>query len=162
LSRRLGQLTAAVRDVAGGRLDVRARVTGRDEVAELGHAFDDMVVELAESRARIAYLERIGAWQEVARRPAHEIKKPLTPIQLAVQQLGNKYAGEDLRFRKLLDESTEIVAEEIGTLRRLVEDFSAFAKLPRVAPAPLDLGELVADVVRAHPEWEGKVRPGAL
>jgi signal transduction histidine kinase len=62
----------------------------------------------------------------------------------------------------MLGESIEIVGEEIGTLRRLVEDFSAFAKLPRVATAPLDLAELVADVVRAHPEWEGRVRPGAL
>src|SRR5262249_51917315 len=65
-------------------------------------------------------------------------------------------------FRKLLDDANEIVGEEVGTLRRLVEDFSAFARLPRVAPAPLDLGELVADVVRGHPEWVGKVKAGAL
>ena len=162
LGRRLGQLTQVVREVGAGKLDVRVRPTGRDEVAELGRAFDDMVAELAESRARIAYLEKIGAWQEVARRLAHEIKNPLTPIQLAVQQLGSKYGGDDPKFKKMLDESIEIVGEEIGTLRRLVEDFSAFAKLPRVQAAPLDLGELVADVVRGHPEWEGKVRPGAL
>jgi nitrogen fixation/metabolism regulation signal transduction histidine kinase len=162
LSRRLGQLSSAARDVGAGRLDVRVRPKGGDEVAQLGRAFDEMVAELAENRARIAYLEKIGAWQEVARRLAHEIKNPLTPIQLAVQQLGSKYAGGDVKFKKMLDESIEIVGEEIGTLRRLVEDFSAFAKLPRVATAPLDLGELVADVVRGHPEWEGKVRPGAL
>jgi nitrogen fixation/metabolism regulation signal transduction histidine kinase len=162
LGRRLAQLSEVVREVGAGRLDVRVQAKGRDEVAELGRAFDDMVAELAESRARIAYLEKIGAWQEVARRLAHEIKNPLTPIQLAVQQLGSKYGGDDAKFKKMLDESIEIVGEEIGTLRRLVEDFSAFAKLPRVQAAPLDLGELVADVVRGHPEWEGKVRPGAL
>ena len=162
LGRRLSQLTEVVREVGAGRLDVRVAAKGRDEVAVLGRAFDDMVAELAESRTRIAYLEKIGAWQEVARRLAHEIKNPLTPIQLAVQQLGSKYAGDDPKFKKMLDESIEIVGEEIGTLRRLVEDFSAFAKLPRVQAAPLDLGELVADVARGHPEWEGKVRPGAL
>jgi nitrogen fixation/metabolism regulation signal transduction histidine kinase len=162
ITRRLERLTTATREVGAGRLDVRVRPQGGDEVAQLGRAFDEMVTELAENRARIAYLEKIGAWQEVARRLAHEIKNPLTPIQLAVQQLGSKYAGGDAKFKKMLDESIEIVGEEVGTLRRLVEDFSAFAKLPRVSTAPLDLGELVADVVRGHPEWEGKVRPGAL
>jgi nitrogen fixation/metabolism regulation signal transduction histidine kinase len=161
-TRRLEGLAAAARSVGAGDLGVRVRMSGRDEIGELARAFDDMVGELSESRARIAYLEKIGAWQEVARRLAHEIKNPLTPIQLAVQQLHRSYGGDDPRFRKLLDDANEIVGEEVGTLRRLVEDFSAFARLPRVAPAPLDLGELVADVVRGHPEWVGKVRAGAL
>ncbi|HJZ84628.1 MAG TPA: ATP-binding protein [Polyangia bacterium] len=162
ITRRLAALAGAAREVGAGNLGVRVPVAGRDEIAELGGAFNEMVAELDESRARIAYLERIGAWQEVARRLAHEIKNPLTPIQLAVQQLHNKYPGSDPKFQRLLDEVNEIVGEEIGTLRRLVEDFSAFAKLPRVVLGPLDLGELVADVVRGRPEWEGKVRAGAL
>jgi two-component system, NtrC family, nitrogen regulation sensor histidine kinase NtrY len=90
-----------------------------------------MLGEMQESRARIEYLQRIGAWQEMARRLAHEIKNPLTPIQLAVQECHKKYPGSDPKFRALLDTTLEIVEEEVGTLRRLVGNFSSFARLPR-------------------------------
>jgi nitrogen fixation/metabolism regulation signal transduction histidine kinase len=73
----------------------------------------------------------MGAWQEMARRLAHEIKNPLTPIQLAVQECHRKYAGDDVKFRALLETTREIVEEEVGTLRRLVGNFSSFARLPR-------------------------------
>ena len=66
----------------------------------------------------------------MAQRLAHEIKNPLTPIQLAVQECHRKYAGEDARYRALLDTTLEIVEEEGGTLRRLVGNFSSFARLP--------------------------------
>jgi nitrogen fixation/metabolism regulation signal transduction histidine kinase len=161
-TRRLTALAGAAREVGAGNLGVAVQASGQDEIAQLGRAFNEMVSELAQNRAAIAYLEKIGAWQEVARRLAHEIKNPLTPIQLAMQQLHSKFSGDDAKFRKLLDDANEIVNEEIGTLRRLVDDFSAFARLPRVMPAPLDLGEVVADVARGQPGWEGKVRPGAL
>ncbi len=85
---------------------------------------------MQQSRARIEYLQRIGAWQEMAQRLAHEIKNPLTPIQLAVQECHRKYGGDDPRFRALLDTTLEIVEEEVGTLRRLVGNFSSFARLP--------------------------------
>jgi nitrogen fixation/metabolism regulation signal transduction histidine kinase len=89
-----------------------------------------MLGEMQESRARIEYLQRIGAWQEMAQRLAHEIKNPLTPIQLAVQECHRKYQGDDPRFRSLIDTTLEIVEEEVGTLRRLVGNFSSFARLP--------------------------------
>src|SRR5258708_8881660 len=63
---------------------------------------------------------------------AHEIKNPLTPIQLAVQECHRKYDGADAKFRALLDTTLEIVEEEVGTLRRLVGNFSSFARLPHV------------------------------
>jgi nitrogen fixation/metabolism regulation signal transduction histidine kinase len=68
----------------------------------------------------------------MARRLAHEIKNPLTPIQLAVQECHRKYSGQDPRYRSLLDTTLEIVEEEVGTLRRLVGNFSNFARLPPV------------------------------
>jgi two-component system nitrogen regulation sensor histidine kinase NtrY len=116
--------------VAAGNLDVRVPVTGTDELTELARVFNRMLGEMQQSRARIEYLQRIGAWQEMAQRLAHEIKNPLTPIQLAVQECHRKYAGEDPRFRALLDTTLEIVEEEVGTLRRLVGNFSSFARLP--------------------------------
>jgi two-component system nitrogen regulation sensor histidine kinase NtrY len=147
-TRRIARLVDATRRVAEGDLETRVAETGRDELADLGRAFDAMVEELHRSRAAIDYLQKIGAWQEVARRLAHEIKNPLTPIQLSVQELHKQYRGDDERWRKLLDETREIVSEEIAGLRRLVDNFSAFAKLPRVEARPIDLATVVDDVAR--------------
>jgi len=130
ITRRINHLSVAINRVAAGDFDVRVPVTGSDELTELARVFNRMLGEMQQSRARIEYLQRIGAWQEMAQRLAHEIKNPLTPIQLAVQECHRKYAGDDVRFRGLLDTTLEIVEEEVGTLRRLVGNFSAFARLP--------------------------------
>ncbi|MCC6996478.1 MAG: HAMP domain-containing protein [Deltaproteobacteria bacterium] len=152
----VGELAVATRKLAGGDLAAEVPVAGKDEIAELGRAWNEMLRELGHSRAQITYLQKIGAWQDVARRLAHEIKNPLTPIQLAVQQLSTSYAGDDPRFKRLLGDAAEIVGEEIGTLRRLVDDFSAFAKLPRVEPAPLDLAVLAEDTLRMNADFDGR------
>jgi nitrogen fixation/metabolism regulation signal transduction histidine kinase len=131
-TRRINRLAIASNQVAAGNLDVRVPVTGSDELTELARVFNRMLSEMQQSRARIEYLQRIGAWQEMAQRLAHEIKNPLTPIQLAVQECHRKYSGDDRRFRGLLDTTLEIVEEEVGTLRRLVGNFSNFARLPHV------------------------------
>jgi nitrogen fixation/metabolism regulation signal transduction histidine kinase len=129
-TKRIARLANAINQVTAGNLDVRVPVTGSDELTELARVFNRMLSEMRQSRARIEYLQRIGAWQEMAQRLAHEIKNPLTPIQLAVQECHRKYAGEDGHFRALLDTTLEIVEEEVGTLRRLVGNFSSFARLP--------------------------------
>jgi two-component system nitrogen regulation sensor histidine kinase NtrY len=128
---RINLLATAINVVATGDMSVRVPVTGNDELSDLARAFNSMISEMAESRARIEFLQRIGAWQEMAQRLAHEIKNPLTPIQLAVQECHRKYRGDDPRFRALLDTTLEVVQEEVGTLRRLVGDFSNFARLPQ-------------------------------
>jgi nitrogen fixation/metabolism regulation signal transduction histidine kinase len=144
----------------------------RAEVAALARAFNAMVREVKESRDRIVYLEKISGWQEVARRLAHEIKNPLTPIQLAFQQLeahwrsaGDADGARDPAFDKLLRDAGEIVREEIATLQRLVEDFSSFAKLPEVRPEPAELADFVEEFVRTSPqlaeEAEVEVRRGS-
>jgi nitrogen fixation/metabolism regulation signal transduction histidine kinase len=130
ITRRISHLARAIEEVAAGNLQVRVPVTGSDELTELARTFNRMLGEMQQSRARIEYLQRIGAWQEMAQRLAHEIKNPLTPIQLAVQQCHRKYEGQDGAFRSLLDTTLEIVEEEVGTLRRLVGNFSSFARLP--------------------------------
>jgi two-component system nitrogen regulation sensor histidine kinase NtrY len=154
VTRRVARLHEAARRVGAGDLAVRVHPVGKDELDELGRAFDRMVAELADARSRLEYLQKVSAWQEVARRLAHEIKNPLTPIQLSVQELASQYRGDDPAYRKLLDTAREILHEEITGLRRLVDDFSAFAKLPKVEPAPVDLGALVAEAVRLQPEWQ--------
>jgi two-component system nitrogen regulation sensor histidine kinase NtrY len=160
-TRRVARMHDAARRVGEGDLTVQVAPTGRDELDELGRAFDRMVRELADTRSRLEYLQKVSAWQEVARRLAHEIKNPLTPIQLAVQELASKYRGDDPAYRRLLGTATEILNEEITSLRRLVDDFSAFAKLPKVAPAPLDLGAFVAEFARLHPEWQPHIEVSA-
>jgi signal transduction histidine kinase len=145
LSRRLKLLTMATERVGTGDLSVRVRPRGDDALDALMRAFNQMVEELALSRSRIDYLQRIAGWQEFARRLAHEIKNPLTPIQLAVQEVAKKYSGDDARFRKTLDTAREVVEEEVATLRRLVTAFSDFAKLPEVKTASGDLAEFVRD-----------------
>ena len=162
VARRATGRVAALRDAAhrvgAGDLSVRVAPRGNDELDELARAFDVMVAELGDARSRLGYLQKVSAWQEVARRLAHEIKNPLTPIQLAVQELGSKYRGDDAEYRRLLATAQEILNEEVGAIRRLVDDFSAFAKLPKVEPAPVDLAQVVEDFARAHPEWHDHLR----
>ncbi len=158
VTRRVARLHEAARRVGAGDLQVRVAPKGKDELAELGRAFDGMVAELGQARSRLEYLQKVSAWQEVARRLAHEIKNPLTPIQLAVQELASKYRGDDASYRQLLDTASEILREEIAGLRRLVDDFSAFAKLPKVEPAAVDLNLLLGEILRLQPEWQATVR----
>jgi nitrogen fixation/metabolism regulation signal transduction histidine kinase len=87
----------------------------------------------------------MGTWQEMARRLAHEIKNPLTPIQLAVQECHRRYDGDSRAYRKLLDMTLEIVEEEVNTLRRLVGEFSNFARLPRAELVAGDLAVYLRD-----------------
>ena len=155
---RVATLSDAARRVGEGDLTVRVAPRGSDELDDLGRAFDRMVAELAEARERLVYMQKLSAWQEVARRLAHEIKNPLTPIQLAVQELASKYRGGDPGYERLLATAQEILNEEVGGIRRMVDDFSAFAKLPKVEPVPVDLGQVVDDFWRAHPEWQVSLR----
>ena len=145
LTKRINRLGAAITVVAQGDLSVRVPVTGTDELTELARTFNRMIAEMAQSRARIEFLQRVGAWQDMAQRLAHEIKNPLTPIQLAVQECHKKYAGDDPRYRQLLDATLEIVEEEVGTLRRLVGNFSNFARLPHAELAPANLSDFLRD-----------------
>jgi nitrogen fixation/metabolism regulation signal transduction histidine kinase len=135
----LRTLAAATRRVGAGDLSIRVAEGGNDEIAELAKSFNRMVSEVETSRARIDYLQRIATWQEMARRLAHEIKNPLTPIQLAIQEVHQRYHGADEQFKKLLDTTLEIVDAEVGTLRRLVSEFSGFARLPAAHLSEHDL-----------------------
>jgi nitrogen fixation/metabolism regulation signal transduction histidine kinase len=149
-TRKLSDLSAVMRRVASGDLSVRAPRLGRDELGQLAGAFNTMLDELEHTRRRVAYLQRVGAWQEMARRIAHEIKNPLTPIQLAAQQLREKDPGTDPAFSKLLRESVEIVEDEVEALRRMVTSFSQFAKVPEVALEPVSLERILSEFERAY------------
>ena len=145
VTKRINRLAAAIDLVAEGDLSVRVPVTGSDELTDLARTFNRMIGEISQSRSRIEFLQRIGAWQDMAQRLAHEIKNPLTPIQLAVQECHRKYGGDDPKYRALLDTTLEIVEEEVGTLRRLVGSFSNFARLPHADLQPANLSDFLRD-----------------
>jgi two-component system nitrogen regulation sensor histidine kinase NtrY len=145
VSTRIVRLADATRRVGAGDLTIRVAEKGNDEVGDLARAFNRMLAEIEATRARIEYLQRIGAWQEMARRLAHEIKNPLTPIQLAVQEVHGRYGGGDDGYRKLLDATLEVVEAEVGTLRRLVGEFSDFARLPQAKLEPGDLAAFLRE-----------------
>jgi len=156
--RRLALLAEAHRRVAAGDLAVRLPPGGGDELGALARGFNQMVGEVRASRDRIVYLEKISGWQDVARRLAHEIKNPLTPIQLAFQQVEARWRGlpgGDPAFGAMLGEAGEVVRQEVATLQRLVEEFSAFAKLPDVRAEPADLAAFVEEFVRTSPQLSG-------
>jgi nitrogen fixation/metabolism regulation signal transduction histidine kinase len=139
------RLAEATRRVGAGDLTTRVEEFGSDEVADLARSFNRMLAEVETTRARIEYLQRIGAWQEMARRLAHEIKNPLTPIQLAVEEIHQRYDGADASFRKLLDATLEVVEAEVSTLRRLVGEFSDFARLPQAHLEPGDIAAFLRE-----------------
>src|SRR5262249_48847644 len=145
-----------------GHVDARVALRGTDEMAELGSAFNTMLDDLSATRSQVEYLQRIGAWQDVARRLAHEIKNPLTPIQLAVQQTVSAYKGGDAGFKERLDEAGEIVEEEIDALRRLVATSRTLGQLPKVEKAPIALAAVLEEL-KLDPTFAAKLelRPPA-
>lgn len=109
--------------------------------------FNAMAEEVEANRQRSLYLEKIASWQIIARKLAHEIKNPLTPIQMMVSQLKRRYKGDDKEFAKLLDNAQSIITEEVSGLRRMVDNFSNFARLPQPELKPTDLAGVCRHVV---------------
>jgi len=149
-TRKLTLLSGVILQVARGDLRARVPDLGQDELGQLGAAFNGMLDELDSAQRKLSYLQRVGAWQEMARRIAHEIKNPLTPIQLAVQQLREKDPGLDPAFTRLLRTSVEIVEDEIEALRRMVTSFSRFAKVPEAQLVPVEIARVVGEFDRAY------------
>ncbi len=149
-TRKVGALTRVMRKVGRGELLARVPDLGGDELGQLGRSFNNMLDQLDAAQRKLAYLQRIGAWQGMARRLAHEIKSPLTPILLAIQQVREKDPGVDPEFSGLLKTSVEIVEDEVDTLRRMVAAFSRFAKVPDVHPQPVPLAQVLGEFERAY------------
>jgi nitrogen fixation/metabolism regulation signal transduction histidine kinase len=159
IARPVEALAAGAARVGAGALDTRIESGASGEVGALVDAFNRMVEDLAAQRDELARLERVAAWRDLARHLAHEIKNPLTPIQLAVQQLGEKCPKEGAagpagaagaEYRALVAECVEIVNEEVESLRRLVKEFSEFARLPEPKLEPGDVALLLDEVARLY------------
>jgi len=129
--------------VAGGSLDASVPVRTRDEVGELAATFNSMTRDLAGAREELVRAERVAAWREIAQRIAHEIKNPLTPIQMAIETLQRAHSKSAAQFDALFGESAQTILDEVGRLKRIVHEFSSFARMPAPTLAPVDVSEIV-------------------
>ncbi len=159
MTRTIRQLATATRSIAEGQLDVTVPPrAGRDELSVLVRDFNSMVREIAAGRQKIRYLERMGAWQEVARRLAHEIKNPLTPILLAVQQIHEKAPRDNPKFSRLVDTAVHMVREEVADLQKLVEAFGSLARLPDLQVQTIPVDDFVRELLELAEITWGKKR----
>lgn len=135
-------LTENMQRVAAGNLDLQVNVTAKDEIAFLVTSFNKMITDLKQSREKLIQTERIAAWRDVARQISHEIKNPLTPIQINLYQLRKNLAPEQLKDSKIAD-FLAAIEEELQSMRRLADEFSEFARMPEVVLKPTDLNAII-------------------
>jgi two-component system, NtrC family, nitrogen regulation sensor histidine kinase NtrY len=134
----------ALRDTAGG---VQGRVLVLEDLTELIKA------------------QQLAAWNEAARRIAHEIKNPLTPIRLAAERLLRKHRQGDPGLADTIEEAVEIIVREVVAMQGMVDEFSRYARMPRPRPAPVDLPKLVGETLHLYRnlkpgvDVEGEVDP---
>jgi len=152
-------VSLAAARVAQGDLTVRVDERGPGEAADLARAFNAMVADLERQRRELARLEKLAAWRTMARMLAHEVKNPLTPILLSVQEARRSYRGQDENHRAVLTDCETIVGEEVHRLRELVRSFSDFARLPAPQIDDADLAELARDLERLYGERLAVVAP---
>ena len=147
ISRPVTELARVTERIAGGDLGRRADVEAEGEIAELVASFNRMTEQLESSRDELLRMERIAAWRDVARRIAHEIRNPLTPIRLAVHRLQKRLPDDAAAQEALVS-----IGEEVEGLSRLAESFSDFAKLPESELGPADLAAVAKGVVELFRE----------
>jgi signal transduction histidine kinase len=141
-------LAAGAKAVAGGDLNAQVTITPGDEIGDLAESFNAMTVQLSEQRARAIQAERVAAWRELARRLAHELKNPLFPLQITVENLRKARAQHPQQFEEVFEQCTSTLLAELGNLRGIVDRFSDFAKMPQPTKGPAELNEVVRGVVR--------------
>ena len=144
----LRSLAGSVRQVAGGDWDVRASVESRDEVGQLAQDFNTMTHQLLEQKQRIIQTERVAAWRELARRLAHELKNPLFPLQITVENLQRVRERSPEQFEEVFRESTATLLAELDNLKSIIGRFSDFARMPAPRLEAVDVNAIVRDVLR--------------
>ena len=130
-----------------------------NELGLISEQFNRMADELTENQERTIGLEKLASWQTIARKMAHEIKNPLTPIQIMIGQLKRNYKGEDAKYQTLVENAHKVILEEVSSLRRMVDDFSEFARLPR---AELNETDLIATAQKATDLAESAYQPHSI
>ena len=119
-----------------------------DEIGLLVKEYNKMIVELEKSLNLLAESERQGAWREMAKQVAHEIKNPLTPMRLSLQHLQfSLQRDDDLQLKEKIQKTSELLIRQIDSLSQMAEEFSSFAKMPEPKLEPVNLVQVVSDAV---------------
>jgi signal transduction histidine kinase len=137
-----------------------ALVLSRRIAEPVSQTFDAMSGELAESRERLLQAERVAAWREMARRLAHELKNPIFPIQLSIETLrrqADRDGADGAAFNQAFRESSDTILEELGALRKIIDEFSQFARMPSPQPSAVDVNEVVARTLKLYEARAGAV-----
>jgi signal transduction histidine kinase len=135
----LSMLSKGLATVGVGKKSEHLTYAGNDEIGELVKQYNRMVDEIEESTDKLANSEREYAWREMAKQIAHEIKNPLTPMKLNVQQLLKSWNDKIPGFDKMLERFTKNQIEYIDDLSSIASSFSAFAKMPVTAPVEVNI-----------------------
>ncbi len=147
-TRPVEDLAAAAREVAAGNLRARVDITSTDEIGDLAEAFNRMTQDLQEQKERLIQSERVAAWRELARRLAHELKNPLFPLQLTVENLVKAREQSPEIFEEIFRESSATLLAEIGNLKQIISRFSEFSKMPQPHLQPVIVNDVVQGVAK--------------
>jgi len=140
-------LVEGTQELATGNLDHRVTVNAKDEVKTLVDAFNRMAADLKMHREKLLQAERMAAWRDVARRIAHEIKNPLTPIELSVYRLERNIDRRNQRYVQVFEECASAIRGQVAALRDMASTFSEFARMPEPTLEPLDVNWIVEEVL---------------
>jgi nitrogen fixation/metabolism regulation signal transduction histidine kinase len=144
------QLTRATGRIARGDFDARIAVRSSDELRRLVDAFNGMAAELKAQRDQLERTHRLEAWAEMARQVAHEIKNPLTPIQLSAEHLRRVHADRGEPMGPVLEGCVTSILVQVRLLRQIASEFSSFASSPTARRAAADAAQLVREVVEPY------------
>lgn len=146
----VNRLTRATRRIARGDLDARIAATSSDELRRLVQDFNRMAEDLKLQRANLERTQRLEAWAEMARQVAHDIKNPLTPIQLSAEHAQRVNIDKGRPLSPALDECVASILSQVRLLRQISSEFSSFASSPTARPEPTDVGELLTAVAEPY------------
>jgi nitrogen fixation/metabolism regulation signal transduction histidine kinase len=141
-------LAEAARRVAAGDLNARVEVESTDELGELAASFNRMTEDLTQQKDRTVQAERVAAWRELARRLAHELKNPLFPLQVTVENLIRAKEKSPEMFEEVFREGTATLLEEISNLKTIIGRFSEFSRMPQPQRHPTQVNDVVCSVLR--------------
>lgn len=147
LTKPLKCLIKGLEEVGLGNLDYQVKAETKDEMSRTITSFNKMVKELKENRELLVEAEREMAWRGIAQKIAHEIKGPLTPIQLSLQHLQDKYYEDPNTYENILKDCTRRISEEVDALRKMAKEFSEFARMPEVSFEYSDVNKILEDTI---------------
>jgi nitrogen fixation/metabolism regulation signal transduction histidine kinase len=146
----VNRLMKATGRIARGDFDARILATSSDEFRRLVDAFNRMAADLQRQRVELERSHRLAAWADMARQVAHDIKNPLTPIQLNAEHLRRVHEDRGAPLGRVLDECVDNVLNQVRLLRQIASEFSSFATSPTVKRSPAALHAVITDVVEAY------------